>query len=252
VQRLFPDRAADVRLIPHGVPTPERPAAAYAGGPLHLVYHGRLEEEPKNVSALIHLARLLKERRVPSVLRLVGNGSCASRYREMVAEYGLRAEVEFVGECGWDELSRVFETSHLAVLSSRYEGFCLSLAEAMGAGLPGVAFACGGVIEEYLKDGVNGFLVPSGAVESMADRMEWFHRNPERWQEFSAVARAAIRERYSLDEFGARYAAFFQELGESPRRLKWPPLRPAYYTPGKRTVRSVIEKVGRLVGAWEA
>ncbi len=250
LRRLLPDRTADVRLVPHGVPVPDQPAPAYAGGPLHLVYHGRLEEEPKNVSALIHLARLLRDRGVPAVLRLVGSGSWADRYRALAAEFGLGERVVFIGECGWEQLAGVFQKSHLAVLSSRFEGFCLSLAEAMAAGLPAVAFACGGVIEEYLRDGTNGFLVPFGDVAAMTDRAACFYQNPTRWAEFSAAARGAIRQRYSLDAFGERYLTFFGEVARSPQRLRWPRLRPSYLTPGRGGMRAVVERVGQLVGAW--
>jgi glycosyltransferase involved in cell wall biosynthesis len=243
-------RADDIQLIPHGVPVPARGASGYDGGEIRLLYHGRLEEEQKNVSALLAVARRLRNESVRFKLRLAGTGSCAGQYRESLGAEGLTDSVEFLGACDPGRLQELFRDSHLAVLTSRYEGFCLSLAEAMAASLPGVAFACGEVIEEYLREGVNGFVVPFGDVAAMAERVRWFTRNPERWNDFSRAARAAIRERYSLDSFGERYARCFRQLSQCGRRRKWPRLRPVYVPAGKRTLHGVVERAGRLVGAW--
>jgi glycosyltransferase involved in cell wall biosynthesis len=222
----------------------------YEGGEIRLLYHGRLEEEQKNVSALLAMARRLRDESVRFKLRLAGTGSCAAQYRERIAGGGLADCVEFLGECDPEQLQESFRDSHLAVLTSRYEGFCLSLAEAMGAGLPAVAFACGDVIEEYLRDNVNGFVVPFGDVAAMAERVRWFARNPGRWRDFSTAARTAIQAQYSLESFGERYVRYFRLLGQAGRRRKWPRLRPVYVPPAGRTLQSVVERAGRLVGVW--
>src|SRR5205807_714357 len=150
---------------------------------------------------LLFVARRLREQRVPFTLRFVGNGSWATRYREMTAELRLEGHIEFLGECNGEALVELFQDSDLAVLSSRHEGFCLSLAEAMGAGLPAVAFDCGGIVSEYLRDGINGFLAPFGDITAMAERIAWFQANPPQWELFSAAARATISEGYNLDLF---------------------------------------------------
>jgi glycosyltransferase involved in cell wall biosynthesis len=245
----LPTRRPDLRLIPHGIPVPAELPAGYTGGPIRLLYHGRLEEEQKNVSAQFAVAQSLRDRGIPFLLRLAGTGSCAGRYREMTAAAGLQDHIQFVGDCSEAELQELFRSSHVAVLSSRYEGFCLSLAEAMGAGLPAVAFRCGGVIEEYLRDGVNGFVVPFGDVEALAERIRWFVENPARWQEMSAAARATIQGCYSLELFGERYACLFREVAAVNRRRQWPRFRPVHISPGGSTVLSILSRIRRIVGA---
>ncbi len=64
---------------------------------------------------------------------------------------------------------------HVAVLSSAYEGFGLAPAEAMAIGLPVVAFDCGGVLCDYLKDQVTGFCIRDGDIDAFADAIERFH-----------------------------------------------------------------------------
>jgi glycosyltransferase involved in cell wall biosynthesis len=244
------DRGDDIQLIPHGVPVPARVDSRYEGGEIRLLYHGRLEEEQKNVSALVAVAQRLRNHSVCFRLRLAGTGNCVEQYRQRVVAEGMADCVELLGECDAEQLQGWFRDSHLAVLTSRYEGFCLSLAEAMGAGLPAVAFACGEVIEEYLRNGVNGFVVPFGDVAALAERVLWFVRNPERWRDFSVAARAAIAGTYSLDSFGECYARYFRQVSADGRRRTWPRLRPVYVPPAGRTLHSVVERAGRLVGAW--
>jgi glycosyltransferase involved in cell wall biosynthesis len=80
-------------------------------------------------------------------------------------------------------------------LISNWEGFPRSILEAMRAGLPVVASAVGG-IDESVRDGETGFVIPRGDVEGLRARIEQLLLDPE------------LRTR--LGENGrARYERFF-------------------------------------------
>ena len=55
--------------------------------------------------------------------------------------------------------------------TSRYEGFPNVLLESCASGLPVVAFNCPGGINEIIKDGINGFKVEAGNIESFAKHL---------------------------------------------------------------------------------
>jgi glycosyltransferase involved in cell wall biosynthesis len=91
-------------------------------------------------------------------------------------------------------------------LSSRYEGFSLSLIEGMSQGLVPVAFRVG-VAPEVIRDGENGFLV-SSTDEAIA-RTEELLRDDERRMAMAAAAREDARRFASsriADDFYELYA----------------------------------------------
>lgn len=67
-----------------------------------------------------------------------------------------------------DITSRYLESSAL-VLSSRYEGLPMVLLEAGACGLPLISYTCPCGPRDLIKDGYNGWLVPEGNVEALAD-----------------------------------------------------------------------------------
>lgn len=85
------------------------------------------------------------------------------------------SKIQFLGLR--DDVPELLEQSSLFVLSSRFEGLPLSIIEAMAKGLPIVATDVGG-ISELVSHGVNGFLVPPGDSEALAETIEFMFQNP--------------------------------------------------------------------------
>lgn len=248
--RLWPSRADDVAHLPHGVEVGTGPAPAYTGGPLRLVYHGRLTEEQKSVSSLIELAVELDQRQVDFTLTLIGDADGTVDYRRLAAARGVAHRVEVRGSLPREQLLAELRSYHLAVLTSRYEGFCLSLAEALALGLPAAAFSTGGVIEEFLHDGVNGVIVPWGQTEDLAQRIAGIAADPALWQRWSAAAQAGAAERFSPAAFGRRYLEFLGELCQRPAIRHWPRWRPVLAEPHRPGVKRVVDRVGERLKLW--
>lgn len=142
-------------------------------------------------------------------------------------------------------------TCHVEILTSEFEGFCLSLAESMGAGMPGVAMECGGVIEEYLHDGENGFVVPQGDLDAMADKIVLLQSNPDLWKKLSIAARKQIHDNYNLELFGKRYSELFCTLNNSDKTFRrWSAIRPVFVS-NESVCSRIVEKCGKTLKIWE-
>ncbi|QGY39017.1 glycosyltransferase [Pseudodesulfovibrio cashew] len=224
LKQIFSERKKDIVHLRHGVPITEEMAQPPVDE-FRLIYHGRVVEEQKNISHLIELMAELRKTGRKFRLLIAGTGPDSKSLAELVKEHELNDSIEFLGFLEWGELQGHLASSHAAVLTSSYEGFCLSLAEALGAGLPGVAYECEGAINGFLKHGETGFAVKYGDVRALADGLQALFDDAELWRSMSMHARKLVSEKFSLVLWGADTARVLEaSLEDHPRA--WPTLKP--------------------------
>lgn len=112
------------------------------------------------------------------VLLIVGSGNLRSSYETLAKELGISDNVIFAGSPSDDELPLFYNLADLFVFPSidRSEAFGLALLEALTSGVPAIASALPGV-RTLIKEGENGFLVPSGNYLALAQKMFDFFGN---------------------------------------------------------------------------
>ena len=104
------------------------------------------------------------------------------------------------------------------------EATSLSMLEGMACGKVVVCSNIGGMAE-VVKDGVNGFLVEEGSVESICDKLLYIKRNTEIASNIGQIARTYVEKNHSYLEHGRKIMVLYQELltgraeytGEQPR-----------------------------------
>ena len=89
-------------------------------------------------------------------------------YNSMCAMVDQFQNATYVGSFSPAERHRIFSEMDLLVMPSLGENYPFILREALYAGVPAVATAIAGV-PEIIRDGENGFLIPPGDVEALAD-----------------------------------------------------------------------------------
>src|SRR5208282_1690726 len=102
-------------------------------------------------------------------LQFVGDGPLLDAAMRLSTEVGMDRRVEFLGLRG--DVEKLLSEAQVFVLASNYEGFPISIVEAMRAGLPVVASDVGGV-RESVQDGHNGFLIPRGDKTMLRDKLK--------------------------------------------------------------------------------
>jgi glycosyltransferase involved in cell wall biosynthesis len=70
-----------------------------------------------------------------------------------------------------NDVSKIYGESSVFVLSSRFEGFGLVLAEAMSCGVPVVSFDSPYGPSDIITDGVDGFLIKDWNEKAFADKV---------------------------------------------------------------------------------
>ena len=132
-----------------------------------IVSIGRLVYQ-KNVGALIDCF----DKIAPSCnwrLEIIGGGEELEILQETVIKSNYKDRIRFGG---WVERPRsVLAHAGIFVLTSRYEGFGIALAEAMSLGTPCVSFDCPFGPGEIIENGRSGILVPNGDVDKFAEAL---------------------------------------------------------------------------------
>ena len=118
-------------------------------------------------------------------LRIVGDGEEKDNLLEEADRLGLK-NVEFAGQT--KDVERYYQNADFFVLSSRNEGFAMVVLEAMGHGLPVVAFDCKAGVRETVADGFNGYLVPLGNIKALARRMDKLISDEDKCRDFGKNA----------------------------------------------------------------
>lgn len=169
---------------------------------------GRLEPE-KNYDLLIRAVERLCSR-YPSVrLLLVGDGRCRVQLESLVESMRLDGRVKLAG--ARDDIPDLLAAADVFVLSSLKEGLPVSLLEAMAAGKAVVATSVGG-IPETIRDRDNGFLVPPGDVEALADAIGRFAADPSLGARLGSAAREDAAREYAIERIVGRVEDLYAGL----------------------------------------
>lgn len=112
------------------------------------------------------------------------------------------------------DMPALYSAADAFVLPTSYETFSLVCMEAMACGVPVFATPAGG-IEDYLRDGINGFRVRMDA-EDIATRIAAVLDDPALLQRLRDGARATA-QRYGWDEVGLRYIELLRQIDAAKR-----------------------------------
>ena len=141
-------------------PLPDAPKEPY------LVAVGRLEPQ-KGFDILVRAYAELRGRGVSEPLVIVGEGKDKEKLHELAQSLGIAEHVVLTGfqanPYPWLKGAAVF------ISSSRFEGFCRVIAEALAVGTPVVATDCPSGPAEVLEDGRAGVVVPNEDASALAE-----------------------------------------------------------------------------------
>ncbi len=144
-------------------PLPELPANAVIG-----LIAARLHPE-KNHRMLLEATQIVVRSHPEFHLLIAGQGDLQAELEAYTKELGIAQNVHFLGARA--DVSAILNRVHIGILSSINETFSVAVLEYMRAGLPVVATRTGS-LEDQVKDGQTGFLVPPRDAQALSNVLE--------------------------------------------------------------------------------
>ncbi|MCZ6694905.1 MAG: glycosyltransferase [Acidobacteria bacterium] len=175
---------------------------------------GRLIEPKKGIPVFLAAARQIAEKLPDVRFVVVGDGPARELLEERATSQGVAHRTTFAGERR--DIPRVMDALDLLVQPSNWEGFGLTLLEAMAVGRPVVATRVGG-IPEVVLDGQTGTLVPPGDPTALAAACLDLLSDGERAARFGEAGRDRARAEFSIDRLVNDTAALYRELHDRTR-----------------------------------
>lgn len=167
-----------------------------------IVSVGRVDANKNHALILRAFARIAPE--FPNASLVVyGDGEKRQELIRKTQELGLSDRVQFPGAVS--DVAEKIRTASAFVLSSGHEGMPNALIEAMCLGIPSISTdcPCGGP-RELIEDGVNGYLIPVGDEEALADRLRRIFSDEEGAEKMGKQA-ALLLEEYRPERVNAEW-----------------------------------------------
>jgi glycosyltransferase involved in cell wall biosynthesis len=182
--------ASAFEVVHYGIePGPEPPSPP---GESRLAIVGRLIPI-KGHAVLLEALRLARDEVPELTLEIAGDGPLDSQLRATVTQLGLAERVTFLGRVA--PPAPVYERAEIVVVPSFGEGFGMVALEAMERARPVIAASIGG-LEDLVREGETGLLVPPGESDALAGAMLALAADPA-W----AVALGREARRRAIERF---------------------------------------------------
>ena len=169
---------------------------------------GRLDKQ-KGFDWLLEAFRALAQTYYDWTLVILGEGPERRTLETQVQAARLDGRAFLPGRAG--NVGEWYERADLYVMSSRFEGFPNTLAEAMAHGLPAVSFDCDTGPRDIIRPEVDGLLVPPGNVDALTAALDRLMGDAALRAQFAARAVEA-RARFSMERVAGMWEELFAQL----------------------------------------
>ena len=164
-----------------------------------IIFVGRLAKGHKRPHLLIEAFAKLAKNFPNWIVELWGAVDGKAYYKELqllIRKNGLEHQVFLKGTT--NQVKEVLQQGDIYAFPSAYEGFGLSLGEAMSMGLPAIGYKSCSAVNELIQDGINGYLCDDG-VEDFRDKLSMLIKDTHLRIEMGKNARHSM-EKYAPEK----------------------------------------------------
>lgn len=164
--------------------------------------------EQKNPIKFVEVAKGVCEKIDNAYFILVGDGEQRNEVENLIEQYNLKDKVKITG---WvSDIDKYLSIFDVAILTSKWEGFGLVIAEYMAACKPIVASNVGG-IPELIKHNYNGVLVDDD-VDIFVNSILEISKDEKLKQRYINNSKDILREKFSIDTLIKKHDELYTKL----------------------------------------
>lgn len=206
--RCLPMHGKKMMTIYNGV-SPEAPIrSGQSSVPLRLVMVARFAPPKCQEEVLRALDRLRDHgEKLPVKVDFIGDGPELAQVQRIAKDLELEDGVRFLGNR--TDVPTLLPRYDGYLLISQWEGFPISILEAMRAGLPVIASRVGGV-EEAITEGENGFLVPKGDIAALARKIHYAAKHREEFAAMGQKGRQRFLAQFTTEKMMAQLVKLYE------------------------------------------
>jgi glycosyltransferase involved in cell wall biosynthesis len=169
---------------------------------------GRLTEQ-KAPSDFVYAAHKVHQSYPDAYFVWVGDGELTKETKELVAALELDKVFRFARHSR--SIPDILKSMDCFVLASHWEGFSISVLEAMAARLPVVVTRVSGA-SEAVVDGNTGCVIPIGDTDMLANAIGYMIANPEKAKMFGESGRRRMEQKFTLNRMVTEIEQVYEEL----------------------------------------
>lgn len=183
-----------------------------------LVFTGRLAIS-KGVLFLTEVFNILIKKYKDIHLVFVGSGGnsfddCEHEIKKFITDNKIESHVTLTGLV--NNVNEYLMASDMFVFPSEYEGFGLSIIEALSCGLPVVVTKVG-IARDIVENYTNGIVVNIGSKQEFQNAIEWILNHKDQWVRLGKNARESVMK-YSMEEISDKYREMFLKITNAEER----------------------------------
>ena len=199
-----------IHVIPYGVRLERfKPIGRPPGDRFEVLFAGSVSLRKGFPYLLQAFAKLRHQRK-----RLRVAGSVHASMRDVLLQLP-QQDVEFLGSVSQERLTELMSTSHVMVLPSIEEGLALVQGQALACGCPVIASTNTGA-QDLFRDGVEGFILPVGDADGIAEKMQMLAEDPDLQAAMSAAALSRVQHLGGWRDYGDGWERLLYRLTGAP------------------------------------
>ncbi|GEN81815.1 glycosyl transferase [Sporosarcina luteola] len=140
---------------------------------------------------------------------IYGDGPEKEKLQHLVKQLSINKYVVFAGF--HSNIKEVIDNIDLHILTSKEEGFGISIIETMARGIPNIATRTGG-IPEILTDNIEGFLVECGDYQEIANKINILMNDSGKLIEFGIASKERVEKKFTFSDTVSNILVLYNKI----------------------------------------